>query len=131
INQIPALQIVCTRPKDLTRKDLRELIAILETKGFKQSHLQTAWKQTKNEDIAADIISFIRQAALGEALIDHETRIKQAMQKVYSLHDWTPRQRKWLERIEKQLLQVPVLAPTPQKAFSEEPFRSRGGYKVL
>ena len=63
INLIPALQIVCTRPKELTRQDLRELITILETKGFKQSHLQTAWKQTKNEDIAADIITFIRQAA--------------------------------------------------------------------
>ena len=81
---------MCTRPKELTRQDLRELITILETKGFKQSHLQTAWKQTKNEDIAADIITFIRQA-LGDALVDHEARIKRAMQKVYSLHDWTPR----------------------------------------
>lgn len=131
INEIPALHLICTRPKDLTRQDLRELITILETKGFKQSHLQTAWKQTKNEDIAADIISFIRQAALGEALVDHETRIKQAMQKVYSLHDWTPRQKKWLERIEKQLLQVPVLAPTAEEAFSEEPFKTSGGYKLL
>lgn len=131
INEIPALHLICTRPRDLTRQDLRELITILETKGFKQSHLQTAWKQTKNEDIAADIISFIRQAALGEALIDHETRIKQAMQKVYSLHDWTPRQKKWLERIEKQLLQVPVLAPTAEEAFSEEPFKTSGGYKLL
>ena len=131
INDIPALHLICTRPIDLTRQDLRELITILETKGFKQSHLQTAWKQTKNEDIAADIISFIRQAALGEALVDHDTRIKQAMQKVYSLHDWTPRQKKWLERIEKQLLQVPVLAPTAEEAFSEEPFITSGGYKLL
>ncbi|KML28857.1 type I restriction enzyme EcoKI subunit R [Rossellomorea marisflavi] len=131
INEIPALQLVCSRPKDLTRKDLRELITVLETKGYKQTHLQTAWKQTKNQDIAADIISFIRQAALGEALVDHDSRIKNAMQKVYSLNDWTPRQKKWLERIEKQLLQVPVLAPTPQDAFSEEPFKSRGGYKML
>lgn len=131
INVIPALHIVCKRPKELTRKDLRELITILETKGYKQSHLQTAWKQTKNEDIAADIISFIRQAALGEALVDHESRIKHAMQKVFSLHDWTPRQKKWLERIEKQLLQIPVLAPTSQDAFSEEPFLSQGGYKML
>ncbi|WP_340002066.1 type I restriction-modification system endonuclease [Oceanobacillus sp. FSL K6-0127] len=131
INDIPALHLICTRPIDLTQQDLRELITILETKGFKQSHLQTAWKQTKNEDIAADIISFIRQAALGEALVDHDTRIKQAMQKVYSLHDWTPRQKKWLERIEKQLLQVPVLAPTAKEAFSEEPFKTSGGYKLL
>lgn len=131
INEIPALLLVCTRPKDLRKKDLRELITILETKGYKQSHLQTAWKQTKNEDIAADIISFIRQAALGEALVDHDSRIKHAMQKVFSLHDWTPRQKKWLERIEKQLLQIPVLAPNSLDAFSEEPFLSQGGYKML
>lgn len=131
INLIPALQVICNRPKDLTRQDLRELVTILETKGFKQSHLQTAWKHTKNEDIAADIISFIRQAALGEALIDHETRVRNAMRKVYSLSDWTPRQKKWLERIEKQLLQVPVLAPRPEDAFLEEPFVSSGGYSML
>lgn len=131
MNTIPALHLVCTRPKDLTRKDLRELVTILETKGFKESHLQTAWKQTKNEDIAADIISFIRQAAIGEALVDHETRIKQAVQRVYSLHEWTPRQKKWLERIEKQLIQFPVLAPNSEDAFSEEPFKSYGGYRIL
>jgi type I restriction enzyme, R subunit len=131
INEIPALQVVVTRPRDLTKQDLRELIAILETKNFKQSHLQSAWKQAKNEEIAADIISFIRQAALGEALVDQETRIKNAMQKVYSLHDWKPRQKKWLERIEKQLIQFPVLAPTSQDAFSEEPFASQGGYKQM
>ncbi|WP_153944940.1 type I restriction-modification enzyme R subunit C-terminal domain-containing protein, partial [Acinetobacter baumannii] len=56
---------------------------------------------------------------------------RRAMQKVYSLHDWTPRQKKWLERIEKQLLKFPVLAPQPEAAFSEEPFRSQGGYQTL
>ncbi len=131
MNEIPALQLICTRPKDLTKQDLRELMTIMETKGFKQSHLQTAWKQAKNEEIAADMISFIRQAALGVALVDHETRIKYAMQKVYSFHEWTPRQKKWLERIEKQLLLFPVLAPTSEDAFTEEPFKSSGGYKVL
>lgn len=131
INKIPALQIVCTRPKDLTRKDLREIEVILATKHFKREHLQTAWKQAKNEEIAADIISFIRQAALGEALVPTEVRVKNAMQKVYSMHDWTPRQRKWLERIEKQLIEMPVLAPNPVDAFSEEPFRSQGGYTRL
>lgn len=131
MNEIPALQIVCTRPKDLTRKDLREIEVILATKNFKEEHLQTAWKQAKNEEIAADIISFIRQAALGEALVSTELRVKNAMQKVYSMHDWTPRQRKWLERIEKQLIEMPVLSPNPQDAFSEEPFKSQGGYNRL
>ena len=34
-------------------------------------------------------------------------------------------------RIQKQLLLVPVLAPTPEAAFVEEPFKSSGGYKTL
>ena len=90
---------MCTRPKELTRQDLRELITILETKGFKQSHLQTAWKQTKMRTLQRTLLHlFVKQ--LGDALVDHEARIKRAMQKVYSLHDWTPRQQKWLERIE-------------------------------
>ncbi|WP_417625324.1 type I restriction-modification system endonuclease [Paenactinomyces guangxiensis] len=131
MNKVAALQVVCTRPQDLTREDLRELVRILEMKGFKQTHLQTAWKQTKKEEIAADLISFIRQAALGDALVDQETRIKRAMRKVYAMNDWTPRQRQWLERIEKQLLQMPVLDPNPQKAFTEEPFKSAGGYQAL
>jgi type I restriction enzyme R subunit len=131
INHFTALQIICTRPQDLTKADLREVIRILELKGYKQSHLQTAWKQAKQEMIAADLISFIRQAALGDALVDLETRIKRAMKKVYAMEDWTPRQRRWLERIEKQLLKMPVLDPDPKQAFAEEPFKSEGGYRAL
>ncbi|MEI5942934.1 type I restriction-modification system endonuclease [Bacillus albus] len=131
INEIPALQIICQRPKDLTRDDLREIIVLLSTEGYKENDLRNAWKQAKNESIAADIISFIRQAALGEVLVDQETRVKNAMKKVYAMHDWTPRQKKWLQRIETQLLKFPVLAPTPEEAFSEEPFKSQGGYTRL
>lgn len=131
MNEIPALQIICQRPKDLTKDDLREIIVLLSTEGYKENDLRNAWKQAKNEEIAADIISFIRQAALGEVLVDQETRVKNAMKKVYAMHDWTPRQKKWLQRIETQLLKFPVLAPTPEDAFSEEPFKSQGGYSRL
>ncbi|PGW74477.1 type I restriction-modification system endonuclease [Bacillus thuringiensis] len=128
MNTIPALQIICQRPKDLTKDDLRNIIVQLSTEGYKENDLRNAWKQAKNEEIAADIISFIRQAAIGEALVDHKTRVNHAMKKVYEMHDWTPRQKKWLQRIETQLLKFPVLAPTPEEAFSEEPFKSQGGY---
>ncbi|MEH7294571.1 type I restriction-modification system endonuclease, partial [Priestia megaterium] len=131
MNEISALQIICQRPKDLTKEDLRKIIVLLSTEGYKEKDLRNAWKQAKNEEIAADIISFIRQAALGEALVDHETRVKNAMKKVYTMHDWTPRQKKWLQRIETQLLKFAVLAPTPEEAFSEEPFKSQGGYTRL
>jgi type I restriction enzyme, R subunit len=131
MNLIPAIQVVCTRPKELTRDQLRELRIALDQKGFTEKSLQTAWRDAKNEDIAADIISFIRQQALGDPLMDHEERIKRAMKKIYAMKAWPSVQKGWLERIEKQLLKESVLDPDPQKAFEVEPFKSRGGYKQL
>ena len=41
----------------------------LDQQGFSETTLRTAWKQAKNEDIAASIVGFIRQAALGDPLM--------------------------------------------------------------
>ncbi|XCS10207.1 type I restriction-modification system endonuclease [Aeribacillus pallidus] len=131
MNKIPALMIVCQRPTELTREELKKLLLELDQKGFSEKKLQAAWREAKNEDIAADIIAFIRQQALGDPLISHEERIKHAMKKIYQMKAWPPVQKKWLERIEKQLLQESVLHPDPEKAFEYEPFKSRGGFKQL
>ncbi|MEC2158014.1 type I restriction-modification system endonuclease [Virgibacillus halodenitrificans] len=131
MNQIPALKLVVTRPKDLTREDLRQLRIALDQKGFNETNLQAAWRDAKNEDIAADIISFIRQQALGDPLVSHEERVRNAMKKVYNMKVWPKAQKDWLIRIEKQLLKESILDPNPEKAFNVEPFRSRGGYKRL
>ncbi|MFI3805656.1 type I restriction-modification system endonuclease [Vagococcus fluvialis] len=132
INLIPALHIVVNKPSELTRGDLRAIRLKLNEKQFSATRLQKAWKDEKNEMIAADIISFIRQAALGSPLVDHETRVKHAMKKVYELDDWTSAQEKWLERIEKQLLKQSVLGPTAQAAFDDEGiFTQNGGYKRM
>lgn len=131
INLIPALELVVKSPKDLTYQTLREVQLRLREKKFDEKALQEAWRQEKREFIAADIISFIRQAALGTKLVDHDTRIKNAMQKVYGMESWTPKQLKWLERIEKQLLEVPVLAPTAKEYFDDtDIWRDFGGYKL-
>lgn len=130
MNLIPALQVVVKRPKDLTYQDLREIRLRLKEKKFDEKSLQDAWRQEKKEYITADIISFIRQAALGTSLVDHETRIKRAMQKVYGMEAWNPKQMKWLERIEKQLLKTPVLAPTAKQYFDNtDIWKQQGGYK--
>jgi type I restriction enzyme R subunit len=131
MNLIPALTIVCTRPSELTREELRKLRLELDRKGFSESNLQSAWRETKSEDIAADIISFIRKQALGDPLISHEERIKNAMKKIYAIKPWNNVQKQWLERIEKQLLKESVLDPNPVQAFNVEPFKSKGGYKKL
>ena len=132
INEIPALNIIATRPKELTLKELKQIKLQLEKNGFKENSLQTAWKNANHVQTTADIISFIRQAALGSPLIDHETRIHNAMQKIYGMADWNVIQKKWLKRIEKQLLETTVLGPDAEHAFEDsEIFRSHGGYKSM
>ena len=66
---------MATRPKELTRAALKELRLALNRNGFSETMLQTAWKQMTNEDIAADIISFIRQRSIGDALISKDKNI--------------------------------------------------------
>ncbi|OAS21361.1 type I restriction-modification system endonuclease [Paenibacillus oryzisoli] len=131
MNLIPALTIICKRPNDLTRDELRKLRVALDQQGYSEKMLQAAWRDAKNEDIAADIISFIRQQALGDPLISHEERIEGAMKKIYDMKVWSKVQKDWLKRIEKQLLQESVLDPSPEKAFDVEPFKSKGGYRQL
>jgi hypothetical protein len=64
-----------TRPKDLTREQLREVRLLLDEHGYSEANLQTAWRNRSNQDIAASIIGYIRQAALGEALLPFEQRV--------------------------------------------------------
>ncbi len=41
--------------------------------------MRTAWRDATNEDIAASIIGFIRQAALGDPLVPYDDRVTRAM----------------------------------------------------
>ena len=133
VNTIPALQVVATRPKDLTFDELKEIKLKLEQNGFKEKDLQTAWKNVKHVQTTADIISFIRQVATGSELVDHDVRIHNAMQKVYGMADWSISQRKWLKRIESQLLRNTVLAPNAKEIFDNKEFgfKDFGGYKKM
>lgn len=72
-NKISAINLICNKPTDLDRKSLKELYMLLDAAGFTSLNLRHAWKATRNQDIAADIISFIRTLSLGSNLIDHET----------------------------------------------------------
>ncbi len=125
INKIPALNIICSRPKELDRKSLKELRLLLNQEGFNTTSLNTAWKNAKNEDIAADIISFIRTLAVGSDLISHEKRISKAIDKVRKMRDWNKIQQKWIERFEKQLLQETIIK---KEDIDKAPFNEAGGF---
>ncbi|HGM4392613.1 type I restriction-modification system endonuclease [Pseudomonas aeruginosa] len=127
LNQSAALGVVVNRPKDLTREQLREVRLLLDQHGFSEASLKSAWRNQTNQEIAASIIGYIRQAAIGEALLPFDQRVAQAMQKIYALQPWTPVQRKWLERLAKQLVHEVVIDPQQVN----DAFRNDGGLKAL
>ena len=128
MNKMAALQIICTRPQELDRKSLKELRLQLDQLGFNQRTLNTAWKATRNEDIAADIISYIRTMALGDTLISHEGRIRRAVEKVRALKSWNKIQQKWIDRFENQLLSENILQ---HDDLNLAPFNENGGFDRL
>ena len=128
-NKMAALELICTRPKELTRESLKELMLELKLAKFDTTGLNTAWKKANNESIAADIISYIRTLALGNPLVSHEDRIRNAMKKVRGMKDWTRIQESWLKKFENQLLRENILhkADLDKGIFKQE----FGGYKRI
>ena len=124
LNKLPALLVVTQRPRDLTRAQLKELRLLLDAAGFSETNLQVAWREMTNEDIAASIIGFIRQAALGDALMPYGDRVERAMKKILASGNWTTPQRKWLERIGQQLKTEVIV---DRDAFDRGAFKAQGG----
>ncbi len=109
LNEIAALNIVCTRPKELTRESLRSLRLTLDREGFTTQKLNTAVSQMTNEEITADIISLIRRYAIGSALISHEARIRRAVDRLKKAHKFSRQELNWIARMEKYLMEESVL----------------------
>ena len=129
MNEIAALNIVATRPRELTRQALKELKLALDRNNFKEEWLKSAWREMTNEDIAADIISFIRQKSLGDALISKDERIHTAIIKTKKAHpELSKVQLNWLDRIEAYLLKEVVLN---RESFDAPQFKIKGGYLAV
>jgi type I restriction enzyme, R subunit len=128
VNKVPALIAVTQRPRELTRAHLLEVRTLLEQQGFREPFLQTAWRETSNADIAASIIGFVRQAALGEPLVPYSERVDRAITRISASRKWNTAQRSWLKRIGDQFKHQTLLDVT---SFDEEQFRRDGGFKSL
>ncbi|CAL4867091.1 hypothetical protein MMA231_01341 [Asticcacaulis sp. MM231] len=128
LNTIAALKLVVQRPRDLTRADLKELRMALDRSGFSETNLKRAWADSKNEDIAASIIGFVRQAALGDPLIPYEDRVRAAMRRIMSSKTWTEPQKRWLTRIGEQVAKEIVV---DSEALDKEPFVRDGGFNRM
>lgn len=124
-DKIEALKLVCTRPTELTREALKSLRLELDRNGFTETQLNSAWKEAKNEDIAADIISFIRAEAVGSELLGHNERIQKAVTKLKKNHNFTKMELDWLDRIEIFLLTETIIN---EETFNLGAFRDKGGF---
>ena len=127
-DKIEALKIVCTRPSDLTLEGLKSLKLLLDREGFTADLLNSAWKETKKQDVMADIIGFIRSQAINSKLIGYEERIHKAIDRLKQNHDFSAIQLGWLDHIESHLLKEIILN---EEMFNSGIFRDKGGFKRL
>lgn len=129
VNEIAALNIICTRPKELTRETLKSLRMALAQNGFTTQQLNTAVSEITSEEITADIISLVRRYAIGSPLVSHQARIRRAVDKLKKAHNFSRVELNWLSRIESYILNESVMNV---KVFDEdERFKTNGGYKRL
>lgn len=129
VNEIAALNIICTRPKELSRETLKSLHMALAQNGFTTQQLNTAVSEITSEEITADIISLVRRYAIGSPLVSHQARIRRAVDKLKKAHNFSMVELNWLSRIESYLLNESVMNV---KVFDEdERFKTNGGYKRL
>jgi len=129
-NEIAALNIVCTRPKDLTREDLKNLRLTLDVEGFTVPKLNNAVSKMTNSEITADIISLIRRYTINAPLVNHEEKIKIAVQKLKSAHNFSAQELQWLDYIEIYLLNESLI----NVGVFDEPgtaFKDDGGFRRI
>lgn len=128
VNRIAALEIVLTRPRDLTSEHLRELMVALAKHQFTETTVRTAWAQSRNEDVAATLIGYIRQLALGSPLVPFATRVDRAVARLLASRAWSSPQRKWLERIALTLKDKIVI---DESSFSQGAYVAHGGFRAI
>lgn len=98
----------------------------LDANGYNTIQLNTAVQKVTNEECAADIITLVRSYAIGSPLISHEERIHNAIKKLNKAHNFTAGEKKWIDRIEKYLINESVLNV---QTFDEYmAWRNQGGF---
>jgi type I restriction enzyme R subunit len=124
LNEIPALLVVTQRPRELTRAQLRDLRLALDTAGYPEAAIRTAFRDVTSQDIAASIIGYVRRQALGDPLVPYAERVSKAVDRLLARQQWTEVQQKWLKRIGQQLERELVV---DREALDREQFREQGG----
>lgn len=107
-DQVEALRLACTSPRDLTMSELKALRKQLSLAHFSERQLTEAYTGDTKSDLTADIISLIRRATIGAPLTSHEERIHRAIDRLIAElraePGFTKMQENFLRKIEKYFL---------------------------
>jgi type I restriction enzyme, R subunit len=128
MNAAPAMVAATQRPRELTRKELKALAVMLDENGFSEANLRQAYGRARNADIAAHIIGFVRQAAIGDPLVPYETRVENGVQRIIASRNWSAKQKQWLIRIGRVLKSLPVGDP---EILADPLFAQAGGFETV
>ncbi len=125
INEVAALNIICTKPAELTRQSLKELAMLLDRKGYAPARLDSAITALNAEEAGADIISIIRRYGIGARLMNHREKVEQAVKRLKANHNFNKMQETWIKLMQDYLINEPVLN---RDSLDEDPrLRKRGG----
>lgn len=124
-DKIEAIRIACTKPSDMTRAQLRELKLALDKENYSEANLNKAMSTVKNEEIVADIISYVRQAVLNTPVLNHEDRVNAAFVKLTAAHHFNRMQLDLLEKIKAYMLHESILN---RETFEAPAFKMDGGF---
>ena len=124
-DKIEAIRIACTKPSDMTRTQLRELKLALDKENYSEANLNQAMSAVKNEEIVADIISYVRQAVLKTPVMNHEARVNAAFAKLTAAHHFNKMQLDMLEKIKTYMLHESILN---RETFEAPAFKMDGGF---
>ena len=125
INEVAALNIICTKPAELTRQSLKELAMLLDREGYAPAQLDSAITALNAEEAGADIISIIRRYGIGARLMNHREKVEQAVKRLRANHSFNKMQETWIKLMQDYLINEPVLN---RDSLDEDPrLRKRGG----
>lgn len=128
LNQVAALQIIATKPRSLTRADLREVATLLDNAGFGEAKLQKAWHDANNVDIAATLVGYVRRAALGNSLESFPDRVDRAINTILKTRSFSPNQERALRFIAERVKHAVVI---DDELWRSPPVRDRFGGRPL
>lgn len=128
LNQVAALQIIATKPRSLTRADLRAVATLLDEAGFGEAKLQKAWHDAGNVDIAATLVGYVRRAALGNALESFTDRVDRAIAAILKTRSFSPNQERALRFIAERVKHAVVI---DDELWRSSPVRDRFGGRPL